>query len=90
MTDNRSLEIRFLDDVRDLAMMASITELMVSHSLTGISSRVQHVGDEVIIRLREEQSNQINFVVRDIFERARSLVERCEAMERKLEGSPAG
>jgi len=88
MTDNRSYETRFLDDIRDLARMAAITEMMVSHALTGINPKVQYVGDDVIIRLRDEQSDHINFVVRDIVERAQSLVARCEEMEERIGGSP--
>ncbi|MGA0562843.1 hypothetical protein ACO2RV_10370 [Ancylobacter sp. VNQ12] len=84
MTDNRSPETRFLDDIRDLARMAAITELMISHALTSINPKVQYVGDDVIIRLREEQSDHINFVVRDVVERAQSLVARCEAMEERI------
>lgn len=68
-------------------MMASITELMVSHTLTGLNSRVQYVGDEVIIRLRDEQSDHINFVVRDILERAQSLAARCMEMEKRIGNS---
>lgn len=75
MIDNRSPEVRFFDDIRDLARMASIAEMIVDSTISA-SKNSKIDGQFVVIRLCDEQIDNISFVIFDLWQRANRLVER--------------
>ena len=84
MIDNRLPEIRFLDDIHDLAQMAAITEELIDIPLSYSASN-QYDGEYLIFRIRRETLDKINFAVSDIRARSQSLAGRCEAMGERLQ-----
>lgn len=82
--DNRSPEIRYLNDVQDVVRAASILDILLERDFAW-SRATEHDREQGILTFRfsEKSIDDLRFAVRDILYRARSLDARAYLFDKE-------